>query len=134
MDDKVLAESSSVTDVTSGSATPAPTRPAPTFLGNSNDVLAIVAATMAGVTGLCCVTGGYGIYCLPLVALVLGIVALVNAKKSVNPERTRRWGWISIGTGGVVLLLILAVIACFVIFYGAIIAAALQSVPTPRSY
>jgi hypothetical protein len=119
-------------------APPAPTsaspQPTPTFVGNTHDVLAIVAATMAGVTGLCCVTGGYGIYCLPLVALVLGIVALVNAKESVNPERTRRWGWISIGTGGVVLLLILAVIACFVIFYGAMIAAALQSVPTPRSY
>ncbi len=111
-----------------------PAKPSPTFVGNSNDVVAVVAATAAAISSICCISFGYGIYCLPLVGVLLGLVAIINAKASMNPDRTRRWGWISVGVSGAVLLVILAAIALFIAFYGAIIAAALagaQYLPTP---
>ncbi|MBI4789455.1 MAG: hypothetical protein HY782_20690 [Chloroflexi bacterium] len=110
------------------SLTPAsvPTPQPPTFVGNSNDVLAVVAATIAGTTGLCCLTWGYGIYCLPVVAVTLGAAALLNAKASVNPERTKRWAWVSVGVGGGVLLVLCLFAAAIAFFYGAIIAATLS--------
>ncbi len=101
----------------------------PTFLGNSNDVLAIVAVTLAGTTALCCLSWGYGIYCLPVVALVLGGVALLNAQSSVDPERTRRLGWISIGTGGVVLGVIIVLMLCVVLFYVGMFATMFATMP-----
>ncbi len=119
------------------SAPPKP--PQVTFLGNTNDVLAVVAATVAAITGLCCVSWGSIVYVLPLAAVALGGVALLNAKASVDPNRTRLWGWISIGTGGVVLVVVVLVAACFVLFYGLMILSVISSspsspylTPTPR--
>ncbi len=108
--------------------------PAATFVGNFNDVLAIVAATTAVTSGFCCLTFGYGIYCLPLVSLLLGVIALVNAKESIDPERTRRWGWISAGTGGAILLVMIVLAACFTILYAAIIVGALTNPPSPSRF
>ncbi len=111
--------------------------PAPTFVGNTNDLVAIVAATAAGISSICCLSFGYGIYCLPLVGVLLGAVAIVNAKASMNPDRTRRWGWISVGISGAVLLVIVVAIGLFIAFYAVILASMLTSIeslptPTPR--
>ncbi len=101
----------------------------PTFIGNSNDLIAVIAASTAAMSGLCCLTWGYGIYCLPLIGLILGAVAVLNAKASHNPGRTRQWGWISVGVNGGVLLVIFLLVLCFVLFYAALIAGMLAGAP-----
>ena len=49
-----------------------------------------------------CLSFNMALYCLPLVPLVLGIIALRSAKESINPNRTRNLAWI--GIAGVILL------------------------------
>jgi hypothetical protein len=97
------------------SEAPAPEAPAvapPTFFGNNNDVLALVAVILAGLTGAICLTGGTATYCLPLVALILGIVAWTNVRKSVNPGRTGTFARISVISMGIAMgLLVLACVA-----------------------
>lgn len=116
------------------SQTPSPVtasgQPTPSFIGNTSDLMAIIAATVALISGLCCISGGYGLYCLPVVGIVLGALAVANARSSVNPDRTRQWGWISLGVSGAVLLLIIVAFVCIVLFYGAAIWAAFTSSPS----
>ena len=132
MEDQAISSSKDQTQV----APPASSTqtPAPTFVGNSNDVLAIVAATLAGVTVFGCLTMNYGFYCLPIVTLIVGAVALVNAKSSVQPDRTRRWGWIGLGTGGVLLLMMVAVMLLCILFYVAMFAFSFSNMDLPRRY
>jgi hypothetical protein len=108
--------------------------PPPTFVGNTNDLVPIIGATAAGISALCCLSWGYLVYCLPVVGIVLGAVAVLNAKAAVNPDRTRRWGWVSVGVSGGVLLAIVVVAVCFILLYAGIIllAATTPAVPTPR--
>ncbi|MBI5031840.1 MAG: hypothetical protein HZB51_15025 [Chloroflexi bacterium] len=129
MEDQAISSSNDQTQV----APPVPSTqtPAPTFVGNFNDVLAIVAATLAGVTAFGCLTMFYGLYCLPGITLIIGAVALVNAKASVQPDRTKRWGWISLGTGGVFLVIMVALIFLFVLFYIAMFAIAFSNMDLP---
>ncbi len=108
--------------------------PSPTFVGNTNDLVAVIAATAAGISGLCCLSWGYLVYCLPVVGILLGAVAVLNAQAAVNPDRTRRWGWISVGVSGGVLAAIVIMALCFVLFYAALIAGtfvAIPMLPTP---
>src|SRR2546429_548166 len=97
------------------SEAPAPAAPVvapPTFFGNNNDVLALVAVILAAMTGAICLSGGTATYCLPLVALILGIVAWINVRKSVNPGRTGTFARISVISMGVVMgLIVLGCIA-----------------------
>jgi hypothetical protein len=123
-------ENQSITDRSDApisEATPVP--PAPTFMGNSNDVLAIAAATSAAIVAFTCLTAGYGLYCLPIVPILLGSIALVNARVSVNPDRTRRWGWISLGTGGAAFLIAIMLMATCIFFYILIIAFSMAAAP-----
>ena len=92
--------------------------PAATFQGNNYDLAAVVGVTIAAITLLSCASFGLATYCLPLLPVILGVVGLVAAKDSVNPERTKLLSWISIGIGGVILLLILALIVLYVVFIG----------------
>lgn len=87
------------------------------FQGNSYDLVAFIGVVVGGVTLLSCATLGVGQYCMPLLPIILGIVGLVSAKDSLNPERTRQLSWLSIGAGGVILLLLLI----FVGFYIALV-------------
>ncbi len=103
--------------------------PAPTFVGNFNDVLAIVAATLAGVTAFGCLTMFYGLYCLPGITLILGAIALVNAKASVQPDRTKRWGWISLGTGGVFFVVMMAAVLLCILLYVAMFVFTFSNMP-----
>jgi hypothetical protein len=112
---------------------PSPT-PSPTFVGNTNDLVAIIAATAAGISALCCFSWGYLVYCLPVVGVLLGAVAVLNAKTAVNPDRTRRWGWVSVGVSGGVLLAVVIIGVCLVLLYAGIIALTVTNLPvaTPR--
>jgi hypothetical protein len=111
----------------------APTsRPEPTFLGNANDLTAVVSAASAGILLLCCATGGYGMYCLPIVPIVLGLLAVMNANQSVDPVRTRRWGWISVGVGGAIFVFIIIAMILLVLLYAVIIYLTIQAAPSGR--
>lgn len=129
MENQTLAETSAPKQSVSPSQTPSPT-----FVGNTNDLVPIVAATAAGISALCCLSWGYLVYCLPVVGIVLGAVAVLNANAAINPDRTRRWGWVSVGVSGGVLLAIVLVAVCLILLYVGAIALAITNptVPTPR--
>jgi hypothetical protein len=77
------------------------------YRGNSHDVLAAAAATL-GVTAL---AGCMGFaYCLPFLAGILGLVAMMNAKYALDPKRARTLGAIALGVGaaGLIPLLLFA--------------------------
>lgn len=84
------------------------------FQGNSYDLAAFVGVIIGGMTLLSCFTFGVGQYCMPIIPIILGIIGLITAKDSLNPDRTRRLSWLSIGAGGVILLLIIIFIAIYV--------------------
>jgi hypothetical protein len=92
------------------------TRATVTFMGNTYDLFALVGVTIGGVVLMTCVTCNLGYYCLPFVPIVLGVIGLATAGDSVNPERTRLLSWISLGSGAVILLLIILAIALYIGF------------------
>ena len=65
--------------------------------------------------------------CIPgfacLAPLILGIIALVQAKNAVDPSRARTYGWIATGIG--ILILVFAIGA--IVVYGAFIAQILNN-------
>lgn len=96
-------------------AVPTP-EPVVTFRGNNYDLSVVVGATIGGMALLSCVTCNMGIYCLPFIPVVIGAIGLASAKDSVDPERTRLLSWISIGSGGLVLLITLLFVLAYVGF------------------
>jgi hypothetical protein len=92
------------------------TKPTITFQGNNYDLAAVVGVIIGGITLLSCVTCNLGMYLLPFLPLILGLIGLITAKDSVNPERTRLLSWFSIGSSAVILLLILAVVILYIGF------------------
>jgi hypothetical protein len=120
-----MAEDRPVNSSTEGSADAA-------FFGNTNDLVALITLIL-GLTSLAlCFSLNYGIYCLPVVVLALGIITLATAKSSLKPERSRQYGWISVGIGSALILLVLLVCVCLAILYGAVFASALSNAPIPR--
>jgi drug/metabolite transporter (DMT)-like permease len=64
---------------------------------------------------LICVSCGLGIYLLPVVAIVLGVIGVMMAKNAVNPQRSQLWSWLGIGSGVVAVLLALFAFAVYII-------------------
>lgn len=87
-----------------------------TYRGNSTDLSAIGALASSALLILTCLTCGSGIYCLPVVPLVLGLIGVLGAKRAVNKEQTRLFSWIGIGTGGLSILLIIAGFVAYLLF------------------
>ena len=105
--------------VVSVESDPAPaSKPVITFRGNNYDLMSVVGATLAGGTLFACGTCGFGFYCLPFVPLILGIVGLFSLKESVDPSRTQLLSWFSVGVGTVFVLLILAGIVLYILYFG----------------
>jgi hypothetical protein len=73
----------------------------------------IALAVSLTVIGSCIIPG---FSCLA--PLIVGIIALVQAKTAVDPGRARLYGWIATGIGIVFLLLVVGIIAA----YGALVA------------
>ena len=96
-------------------AVPTP-EPVVTFRGNNYDLSVVVGATIGVMTLLSCATCNMGFYCLPIIPIVIGAIGLAQAKDSVDPDRTRLLSWISIGSGGIILLLILLLVIAYVGF------------------
>jgi hypothetical protein len=91
-------------------------RPTVTFQGNSYDLMSVVGITIGGVVLLSCATCNFGFYCLPFVPIGLGVIGLAMAKESVDPDRTRLLSWLSVGSGAVILALLVAGIALYIFF------------------
>jgi hypothetical protein len=71
--------------------------------------------------------------CIPgfacLAPLIVGIIALVQAKTAIDPSRARMYGWIATGIGILILLVVVGVIAV----YGALLARLLNDPNFRRS-
>jgi hypothetical protein len=110
------------------------TTPAPLqdYHGNKYDLYALVAGTLGGTVIAMCASGNLLWYCLPIAPLVLGIIAMRNARTSLDPLRTRNLAWIGIAGGGLGTLLLICMFAFFALYFSFIIAAlvvAFQSAP-----
>ena len=90
--------------------------PVITFQGNSYDLASVIGVTAGALVLFSCFTCNLGYYCLPFVPIILGIIGLVAAKDSVDPERTKLLSWLSVGSGAIILLLIFLFIALYIGF------------------
>ena len=136
MDDK--SDSVELTPAEESELTPKPTpeeipssesnKPVVTFRGNGYDLSAVVAATIGGAVLLSCITCNMAYYILPFIPIVLGIVGLVAAKDSVDPERTKLLSWLGLGSGAFFLLVgFLCVLAYMGFFFFMFFAAAAEN-------
>ena len=126
MDETVSKEpAADETDGTSREVTAAPSAaselsrlaaPEATFKGNTYDLAALGALTSGVVVLFSCLTCNMGVYCLPLLPLVLGLIGLLSARQSVEEERTRLWSWLGIAAGGFILLLAIAGVVLYIAF------------------
>ncbi len=94
--------------------------PKVTFMGNSYDLTAVVGITTAGITLFTCGTCGTGFYCLPLAPVILGAIGLLSLKDAVDPERTKKLSWVSIGVGGLFLALVALLVLIYVAYFAVI--------------
>jgi len=114
-EDQSISEPVFGTDV---EITPERGKPTITFMGNSYDLMSVVAVTLGGMMLFTCFTCNLGYYCLPFIPVILGIIALISAKDSVDPERTKLLSWIGIGSGAFFIIIgILAFIAYFAFLF-----------------
>lgn len=80
------------------------------YTGNSTDLLGFIGLLVGGVSLVACCGAGY---CLPVVGFALSLMALINARHSLNPRRTRRLGVLGLLVSGVWVIIIAA---CIVIY------------------
>ncbi len=112
-------------EVVRAGESPRPGGPQVTFMGNTYDLVSLGALITGALTLFSCLTCGQGVYCLPLLPVILGLISLLAAKQSVNAERTRLWSWLGIAAGALILLLIVAAVGLYLAFlFLAIIAGA----------
>jgi hypothetical protein len=81
---------------------------------NNNDLLAMATALVALVTLFSCFGGAY---CLPFIAILMGVAAYANADAAVNPQRARLFASIGIGMIAFIFLLFFAFIALSMVFF-----------------
>ncbi|WP_119066922.1 B-box zinc finger protein [Aggregatilinea lenta] len=86
------------------------------YRGNSHDLLALIGL-IVGVIALTACCGGF--YCLPLVAFILSLIGLINAKNAYDPSRTRKLSVAGLLVSGVWVLLL---VGC-ILTYGASLSA-----------
>ncbi len=92
------------------------------FVGNTYDMVSLAALIVSGILLFSCTTGNYGFCCLPPLAIILGAIGLLSAKRARDPKRTRVMSVIGIGGGALILLLILAAVALYICMIGVLIA------------
>ena len=93
-------------------------RPAVTFMGNTYDLTAVAGAASAAVTIFACGTCGFGFYCLPLVPVILGAIGLLSLNDAVDPDRTKKLSWVSVGVGALFLSLIALLFLFYLVYFG----------------
>lgn len=97
-------------------AAPGPGGPQITFQGNTYDLTSLGALAAGVLMLVSCLTCNTGFYCLPLVPIVLGLFGLLQARQAVDPERTRRWSWLGIAAGALILFLMLTLVLLYIAF------------------
>jgi len=80
------------------------------YKGNGTDLTAL-AALMTGL-GALLTCAGFA-YILPILALGLGLVAVLQSKDALNPQRARWMGLVGLAGGGVFLLFFLLMVVFF---------------------
>ena len=101
-------------------AIPADARP---MTGGDRWALVALAVSLSVIGS--CVIPGFGC----LAPLIVGIIALVQAKTAADPSRARMYGWIATGIGIFMLVVVVGIVAA----YGALIAR-LMSDPNFRGF
>jgi hypothetical protein len=96
--------------------------PDATYSGNSIDLTSFGALISALLLAFLCITCNMGYYCLPFFPIVLGIVGLISAEQSANPQRTRMFSWIGVGVGGGLFLILTMLIVGYFLFFGTLAA------------
>lgn len=97
------------------------------YKGNSNDLLAFAGLLVGLVSlGTCCGGG----YCLPFGGFLLSLMALINAKKSYDPRRTRRLGVFGLLLSGVWVV----IIAGCIFLYGLSLSSIVSNLSNPNFY
>lgn len=85
------------------------------YEGNAYDITSLIALITGVILLFTCLTCNMGVYFLPFVAIVLGIIGAVMAKKSADPQRTQLLSWLGIGSGVLVLLIALLGILLYIV-------------------
>ncbi len=96
---------------------PSPPLPLKEYQGNQYDLYSLLAGVLGGSTLLMCISGGMAYYCLPIVPLILGIIALRRAKTAADPQRTRTLAWVGIAGGGLGTLFLLLMLVLLVLYF-----------------
>ncbi len=99
-------------------ATTAPEMPAlppKLYQGNGWDITALLATATGVLAILSCGSFGFMVYCLPVLPLILGIVAVVAARRAAEPRRSRVLGWIGLGSGALTTVLLIALALVWVV-------------------
>ena len=92
------------------------TVPADAQPSTGGDRWALIALAVSLTVLLSCIPG---LNCLAFMApLVVGIIALVQAKNAVDPSRARLYGWIATAIGILMVLVVVGIVAV----YGAVVA------------
>lgn len=94
-----------------------PQRPAVTFMGNTYDLVALGALASGLLVGFLCLTLNYGIYFLPFLPLILGLIGVFTARQAVDEQRAKTYSWIALGIAGGILLLAVLCIFLAIVFY-----------------
>ena len=89
----------------------------PLYRGNNYDLSALVTA-LIGFMILASCSGG--IYCMPVAALALGLLAYSNADKAVDPGRTRLLAGVGLGVVGLMVFAIISFITLYVILFAVV--------------
>ncbi|GAB4528798.1 MAG: hypothetical protein Kow0063_05300 [Anaerolineae bacterium] len=97
--------------------------PPVTFRANTYDLMSLGSLITGVLILFSCITCGAGYYLMPLIALALGAVGVLSARRAVDADRTRLWSWLGIAAGGLVLLLL---VLCIVLYIGFFVLAALS--------
>jgi hypothetical protein len=100
--------------------------PAAPYHGNSTDLTALLAAASGGLALLYC--AGL-VWTVPFFAFALGLVAWLQARDALNPNRTRWLAGLGLAGGGVFLLIFLG----FLLIIGMCMLASLASMWGPSN-
>jgi hypothetical protein len=84
------------------------------YRGNNHDINAAIAVVI-GATSLASCMGF--MYCLPIIGGILGVVAMMNAKYAIDPQRTRTLGAVGLGIGLVGLIPLVLFLGYFVMIF-----------------
>jgi len=92
-----------------------PAEAAATLHGNAYDLTALGALASGGLLLFLCLTCNMGFYCLPFLPLILGVIGIVGAKRAVDRKQSQTMAWVGLGSG---LLVILMMIAGVILYFG----------------